>query len=465
VKKIFLNTVIAGILIYTAVFTGGCANQLPPSGGEDDKTPPVVKNIYPKPETINFSGNTVELEFDEYYDRRSFLEAFFITPKPKGEINYSWGRTSVEIEFSKPLEKNKTYLFVLGKAFRDNHNNTLQDPVQFALSTGSKIDKAGISGKVSGKSMDKMYVFAYRLLPESKDTLNPEKSSADYYMPVSNDGTYRLNNLAAGDYRVFAVFDNDKNGIYDKEFDRISVAEKDVYTSDSLKADNVNFISRDIYADDSFYSRIEFLKTLKSDSAGYILSNIQKGDITGLNHRYYFYFKNNKLTRGQILDGSEWSDTLGKKIRTVYKWLNDSLLEIVPLNLNYGTSVNMKFDLSSSDKKQVYNSEFTVATEKKCSEITGVVTGKNGSQAIVVLINKEKPELNFSQTLASDSLFAFKGIYEGTYYLFAFIDSNSNGKFDRGNYYPFMQSEKAFFYGQELSLKGGWKTENVIVSF
>ncbi|MCI0473478.1 MAG: Ig-like domain-containing protein, partial [Ignavibacteria bacterium] len=263
-------------VMFLFLFIGGCANQLPPTGGEDDTTPPVVTVISPKPGTVNFKGNTIELEFDEYYDRRSFMEAFFITPKPKGEIDYSWGRTSVEIEFTKPLEKNKTYLFILGKSFKDNHNNALKEPVQFALSTGSRIDNAGISGKVSGKSMDKMYVFAYRLLPETKDTLNPATAYADYYMPVSNDGTYKLNNLAAGDYRLFAVLDNDKNGIFDKEFDRISPAEKDVSVADSLRADNINFISQDIYTDDSFYSRTEFLNALKSDSAGFIHSNIQK---------------------------------------------------------------------------------------------------------------------------------------------------------------------------------------------
>jgi len=354
---------------------------------------------------------------------------------------------------------------VLGKAFKDNHNNALKEPVQFALSTGSRIDKAGISGKVSGKSMDKMYVFAYRLLPGTKDTLNPASVYADYYMPVSNDGTYKLNNLAAGDYRLFAVFDNDKNGIFDKEFDRISAAEQDVYTTDSIRAENINFISQDIYTDDSFYSRIDFLNTLKSDSAGFIYSNIQKGDVTGQEHRYYFYFKNNKLTREQILEGAEWSDTLAKKIRTVYNWLSDSLLEIVPPGIKYGTAVNIAFDLSATPLKQVYKSKFTAADEKKCSEVTGTVTGRNGSPAVVILINKDKPEQNFSRIVASDSAFAFRGILEGTYYLFAFIDSNSNGKFDRGNYFPFKESEKAFFYGQELSLKGGWKTENVNVSF
>jgi len=463
--KFFPVLISSAALIYAVLLMGGCANQLPPSGGEDDTTPPVVTGISPKPGTVNFKRNTIELEFDEYYDRRSFTEAFFITPKPKGEIEFSWGRTSVEIEFTKPLENNKTYLFVLGKAFKDNHNNALKEPVQFALSTGSRIDKAGISGKVSGKSMDKMYVFAYRLFPGAKDTLNPATSYADYYMPVSNDGTYKLYNLSAGDYRLFAVFDNDKNGIFDKEFDRISPPEKDVYVTDSLRADNVNFISQDIFTDESFCSRPEFLNTLKSDTAGFIYSNIQKSSITGTDHRYYFYFKNNKLTREQILDGADWSDTLGKKIRTVYKWLNDSLLEIVPLGIKYGTAVNFTFDLSATALKQVYKSKFTVADEKKCSEVTGTVTGKNESRAVVMLINKDNPEQNFSQTMTADSSFAFNGIYEGTYFLFAFIDSNSNGKFDRGSYFPFRESEKSFFYGQELSLKGGWKTENVIVNF
>ena len=89
------------LIIFTALYIfayfAGCANQQPPSGGEDDKMPPKIKYLYPRPNTVNFKGSEITLEFDEYVDRRSFIDAFFVTPKPKGGIEYDWSGKEVTV--------------------------------------------------------------------------------------------------------------------------------------------------------------------------------------------------------------------------------------------------------------------------------------------------------------------------------------------------------------------------------
>ncbi len=53
----------------------GCANQLPPGGGEVDKIPPEIIYSYPENGTINFKDDYIEFEFSEYVDKRSFKDA------------------------------------------------------------------------------------------------------------------------------------------------------------------------------------------------------------------------------------------------------------------------------------------------------------------------------------------------------------------------------------------------------
>ncbi len=70
------------ILIYS------CANQLPPSGGPVDKEPPLILNLYPENGTINFENDYFEFSFSEYVDKRSFQDAFFISPKIDSKFEY-----------------------------------------------------------------------------------------------------------------------------------------------------------------------------------------------------------------------------------------------------------------------------------------------------------------------------------------------------------------------------------------
>lgn len=464
--KIFLNILFA---IYLTVFFIGCANQQPPSGGDDDKVPPRIKYLYPKPNSTNFTGNEITIEFDEYVDRRSFIDAFFITPKPKGEISYDWSGKEVTIRFEKGLEKNKTYLFVVGKLFKDIRSNAISDPIQFAVSTGSNIDKGKISGKVFGNSFEKVFIFAYKYNQGGGNNIDPSKTYPDFIMPVSSDGSYKFENLSNGYYRLFSIFDNDINGLYDKDFEQISIGEKDIEISDTISHSGVNFINKDVLIQDDFYSGKDFFKNLKSDSVGMVFTNITEGDANiGMLSRYFIYFKNRESSKEELTSSIELKDTLNKKINMLYFWLNDSLLEVVPKSgLYYNAPLKLSLDYKHKSKSLKFSVIFTIADERKSGEISGMVSDMYSieSQVVVNLIKKDRRDINFVRVLSSDSVFSFADISEGTYYLIAYIDSDKNGKYNTGEAYPFKPSERIILYGTMLNLKGGWKIENVIIKF
>lgn len=464
--KIFFNILFA---IYLPVFFIGCANQLPPSGGEDDKVPPRIKYLYPKPNTTNFSGNEITIEFDEYVDRRSFIDAFFITPKPKSEITYDWSGKEVTVKFEKGLETNKTYLFVIGKLFKDIRNNIISEPIQFAVSTGNEIDKGKISGKVFGNSFEKVYIFAYKYNQGGENNIDPAKIYPDFIMPVSTDGNYRFENLSYGNYRLFSVFDSDINGLYDKDFEQISIAERDVEITDTNSHAGINFINKDVLLQDDFYTSKDFYKNLSTDTVGMVFTNIADGDKSiGMLSRYFIYFKNRESSKEEITSAIELKDTLNKKINMLYFWLNDSLLEVVPKSgLYYNAPLRLSLDYKHKNQSYKFGVNFTIADERKTGEITGMVSDIQSLEAPVVinLIKKDRRDINFTRVLSSDSIFSFADISEGTYYLIAFVDADKNGKFTTGEAYPFKPSEKIILYGTLLNLKGGWKIDNVIIKF
>jgi hypothetical protein len=456
-------------LFYIFISFAGCANQQPPSGGEDDKVPPRIKYLYPAPNSTNFTGNEITIEFDEYVDRRSFTDAFFVSPKPKGDLDFSWSGKEVTVKFEKGLEKDKTYLFVIGKIFKDVRNNSVSEPIQFAISTGSVIDKGKVSGKVFGLSFDKMFVFAYRFKDGVENNIDPTKDYPDFVMPVSNDGNYKFENLLNGKYRFFTVFDNDRNSLYDKEFEYISVAGKDVEVKDTIPNTGINFILKDVLLQSDFYSSKEFYKSLLPDTTGKIFSNIIDGDkYIGLLSRNYFYFKNHSVSKYDIAESSVLQDTLGNNVKLIYNWMSDSLLEVIPtVGLYNNAPLNFKFNYTKDSTKQKYKIRFTIADERKCGDIKGMVTDwyKIDSPVIINLINKNKREQNYSRILSNDSTFTFSGLIEGTYYILAYIDEDKNGKYTTGEYFPFKPTEKIVMYSGILTLKGGWNIENIIIMF
>jgi len=57
-----------------------CANQLAPTGGEVDRIPPEVVEVFPADGTINYEEQYFEITFSEYVDKRSVQDAIFISP-------------------------------------------------------------------------------------------------------------------------------------------------------------------------------------------------------------------------------------------------------------------------------------------------------------------------------------------------------------------------------------------------
>lgn len=442
----------------------GCANQDPPPGGPDDKSPPVVLKIYPANETLNFRDNKITIEFDEYIERRSFMDAFFITPKPDSEIKFNFGGKDVEIEFPGGFKPNTTYNITITKDLRDvRGNNSLNEPIVIAFSTGSRIDKGSISGKVSPPSNDVVSIFCYNLRTHNPDSLDPSKIMPDYISQTGKEGAYIFSNLPSSEFRFFAIIDKDRNSLYDKDFEKIAVTYQDFTISDSSKVDGANFLIEDLLP---VIGSREFLELLKPDSAQRVFSSIQNNQENIANvENFYFYFRNNTLTRFDIADKLTLKDTAGNTIRIIYNWYSDSLLQIIPAEpLRFNTIYRFNAVLGS----YIYTLNFKTASESKTGKILGTINSKQeiASNVILNLIESSSRILIFKQSkLPDQKQFEFRAIPVGEYRLFAFIDTDNNDRFNYGSAFPFVPSERFVYYEPLLSVKPNWTIDNVFVNF
>ncbi len=208
-----------------------CANQLSPSGGDEDKIPPKIVKVYPADGTTKFDKDYFELDFSEYVDKRSVRDAIFISPFIEGTFTYSWSGTTLEVNFPEKLKDDVTYTITIGTDVVDlNNKNRMAQAFTFSFSTGDKIDRRIITGRVYGKEKEGIFIYAYKMKEESDSLLNRKP---DYVSQTGVDGNFSLQGLGAGNYRLFAVNDKFRDYLYQQDQDEIGIPHKDIYLSET----------------------------------------------------------------------------------------------------------------------------------------------------------------------------------------------------------------------------------------
>jgi hypothetical protein len=165
----------------------------------------------------------ITLEFSEYVDRRSVEESFFISPSV-GTIEYEWSGTEVTARYQEPLHPLTTYVVTVGTDVKDRRaGNRMAETFTLAFSTGDSLDKGRIDGRVFDRKPEGVMIFAYKLNGRLADTLDPGRVKPDYITQTGKDGLFSLYHLAFDTYRLFAVRDEYKNLLYDRQVDEFGV--------------------------------------------------------------------------------------------------------------------------------------------------------------------------------------------------------------------------------------------------
>jgi len=199
--------------VFVVAFFSACASVGTPTGGPKDEKPPVLVNLSPKDQSLNYKGKTVTLEFDEFVELKNIKQGLLITPTLDKDNDYEYQllKNKLILTFKKSFDANTTYVFDFGEVVSDITEKNKAEELKFAFSTGATIDSLFIEGTVKdlmdNKPLIKGMVGIYNA---AIDTLDIDKSKPMYYTTTDSLGNFKLQNLRAGKYKIYALVEDKK---------------------------------------------------------------------------------------------------------------------------------------------------------------------------------------------------------------------------------------------------------------
>ena len=211
-----LRTVLSHIFVWallvSSLFVVSCANIGSPEGGPRDYTPPRLLKTSPGINALNFTGNRVELTFDEIVQVREQQKNVVVSPAQKEQAAIKSLGKKIIVEFREDLLPNTTYVVDFSDAIEDNNEGNRLNNFAFSFSTGDVVDTLQISGIVlRAKDLEPMQhvlVGVHTNLDDTAFTRQPFERIAR----TNDKGEFTLRGLKPGSYHIFAL--NDMDGDY-----------------------------------------------------------------------------------------------------------------------------------------------------------------------------------------------------------------------------------------------------------
>jgi len=223
------------LLVFFSFLLYACASQGRPSGGLIDITPPKFTGSRPLPNTTNFTGNTIELYFDEYIILEKPEENVIITPPQKQNPIIKAVGKGISVELKDSMQLNTTYTFDFTNGIVDNNEKNPLEGFTFAVSTGDVVDSLIVSGiLLNAENLEPMpgiLVGLHKNLEDSAFTSIPFTRTSR-----TNDASkFWIRNITPGEYHLFALGDQNRNYKYD--FPQEGIAFEDSLIIPSFVAD------------------------------------------------------------------------------------------------------------------------------------------------------------------------------------------------------------------------------------
>lgn len=195
------------LILFAALLLGACADIVPLTGGDEDDIAPKPVDQYPEQGSVNFSGNSVEMTFDEYVKLNDPANTVTMNPTV-GKLATEQKNRTVTVSWEQPLAPNTTYILQLNGAVRDvNENN--DSIMQIVFATGMMIDSLALEGRVvnaySNQAVPQVSVGLYA--PGS----DPFRLKPVYATRTGSKGEFTFSYLKNAQYDVFAFSDKNKD--------------------------------------------------------------------------------------------------------------------------------------------------------------------------------------------------------------------------------------------------------------
>ncbi len=258
------------LLALLVIFSlASCAKIVPPDGGPKDTAPPEVVAMVPGALTTNFNSANVYIEFNEYVRLNDIYNQLVVSPPLKKRPVITLKGKAVTIEFEEELERDVTYSLQFGEGIVDLNEGNPAKGLQYVFSTGDQLDSLVVRGRaydlVSGEPLEGAKIMLYSNFADSM----PLTSKPSYFGLSGPDGKFELNYLASGDYRLFALKEENFNYLYDDFSELIGFRTDTLQPSTPL--DTAQFIEVPLSKEPD---TLQYLVTYDADSTGLIRAQL-----------------------------------------------------------------------------------------------------------------------------------------------------------------------------------------------
>jgi uncharacterized protein (DUF2141 family) len=202
-----------------------CAIQVPPSGGTKDTIPPVVRKFDPENFSTGFHGHDITIVFNEYMELKDLPSQLIVSPPLKYDPETNLSKKTLEIHLDDTLLPNTTYTMNFGNSITDLREGNALEDFQYVFSTGDIIDSLKVSGRVQNAFDNKTEKGIYVMLYKNMEDSIPLKFPPDYFTKTNEDGNFVIKNISPGDYRIFALKDNNTNYLFDNNEENIAFSD------------------------------------------------------------------------------------------------------------------------------------------------------------------------------------------------------------------------------------------------
>ena len=233
----YLPAIPVGLVLGSMLFSHSCANTTtPPTGGPKDTIPPVIVKLFPPNGATMVPCHKTQLSFtfDEFVVVKE-RQNIFLSPPQEKSPKYKIKGKSVVISFEHDLDSNKTYTLDITNAIADNNEGNMYPGYTLAFSTGPKLDSMMVTGSVYDCNtlmpVKGATVMLYKYQGDStvvNDTLTVPSDSAIFFKrpdaaaKTDDWGFFCIRNIADTVYRMYAVYEESANNLYDPYNDKIA---------------------------------------------------------------------------------------------------------------------------------------------------------------------------------------------------------------------------------------------------
>ncbi|QIP13399.1 hypothetical protein G8759_12550 [Spirosoma aureum] len=217
-----LRHFIVFFLLSLPILLQNCAQVAQPPGGKKDTLSPKLVSSMPTARQLNYTGKTVELEFDEYVNVENIQQKVTVTPQDSNTFVVKALPKGLRLNFNRPLQPNTTYTINFSDGIKDITERNIAKDAKIVFSTGPVIDSLYLGGTVlDDESRLPILNFVIGLFAPT-DTLPINRKRPAYYARTDSNGVYRIENVKAGQYKVYGFDDKDLNLVNNTPGERVA---------------------------------------------------------------------------------------------------------------------------------------------------------------------------------------------------------------------------------------------------